>query len=46
VHQPNVPGDASALGFSGRFWAVLVPTGVGAGLGAIGLMALLRAVQQ
>lgn len=45
MHQPNVPGDASALGFSGRFWAVLVPTGVGAGLGAIGLMALLRAVQ-
>lgn len=45
VRQPNVPGESSALGFSVRFWAVLVPTGVGAGLGAIGLMALLRAVQ-
>jgi len=45
VRQPNVPGDQRALGFSARFWVVLVPVGIGAGLGAIGLMALLRAVQ-
>jgi CIC family chloride channel protein len=45
IMQPNVPASWTGAGFSGRFWGVLVLVGVGAGLGAIGLMALLRAVQ-
>lgn len=43
VSQPNVPDDLRS--FSLRFWAVLIATGVGAGLGAIALMSLLRFVQ-
>lgn len=43
--QPNVPLTWSGIGFSPRFWGVLVAVGIGAGLGAVVLMALLRAVQ-
>ncbi len=43
--QPNVPLTWSGIGYSTRFWAVLVTVGVGAGLGAVALMGLLRAVQ-
>lgn len=43
--QPNVPGDDVAVRYSATFWAVVLLTGIGAGLGGIVLMALLRAVQ-
>lgn len=46
VLQPNVPGDDDpAAGYSVRFWVVVLLTGVGAGIGAIGFMVLLHAVQ-
>ncbi len=42
--QPNIlPSGSTAL--SGRFWALVGLTGIGAGLGAGALMLLLRAVQ-
>ncbi|MBU2755194.1 hypothetical protein HFU84_10890 [Acidithiobacillus sp. CV18-2] len=37
--------DSSVLTFSPKFWLFIVVTGIGAGLGADGLMALLKAVQ-
>jgi len=43
--QPNVPISWQHTGGSPRFWAMVVLTGVGAGLGAIVLMGLLHAVQ-
>ena len=43
--QPNVPLTWSGIGFSPRFWGVLVAVGIGAGLGAVALMSLMRAVQ-
>jgi CIC family chloride channel protein len=43
--QPNDSAGAHLLGLSQRFWALLVLTGIGAGIGAGLLMRLLRAVQ-
>ena len=37
--------DSSVLTFSPKFWLFIVITGIGAGLGADGLMALLTTVQ-
>jgi hypothetical protein len=41
--QPNVPATVRELSL--RFWLALVATGVAAGLGAMAMMAVLRAVQ-
>lgn len=41
--QPNVPATVRELPL--RFWIALVATGVAAGLGAMAMMAVLRAVQ-
>ncbi|MST35212.1 hypothetical protein GHK86_21070, partial [Acidimicrobiaceae bacterium USS-CC1] len=43
TEQPNVPSRLAD--FPPHFWALVVLTGAGAGLGAIGFMALLHAVQ-
>jgi CIC family chloride channel protein len=43
VEQPNVPSRLADL--PPRFWVLLVLTGVAAGLGAIAMMDILRAVQ-
>lgn len=43
--QPNDAPTAVTLNFSPRFWVLIVITGIGAGLGASGLMALLAWVQ-
>jgi CIC family chloride channel protein len=43
--QPNVPRAWSGLGLSSRFWAMIVLSGIGGGVSAIALMALLRLVQ-
>jgi CIC family chloride channel protein len=43
--QPNVPRAWSGLGLSSRFWAMIVLSGIGGGISAIALMALLRLVQ-
>lgn len=45
MQQPNLPDNWDMAWGSWRFWAVLVLTGVGAGLGASLLMAILHAVQ-
>jgi chloride channel protein, CIC family len=43
--QPNVDAAGAAYLFSGRFWLLLIATGIGAGLGGCLLLALLQAVQ-
>jgi len=43
--QPNDSPDAVAVNFSLRFWVLVVLTGIGAGVGASLLMALLAWVQ-
>ena len=43
--QPNDSSGYVALNFSPRFWLLVVITGIGAGLGASLLMALLAVVQ-
>lgn len=43
--QPNVAGEGTSLGFSHRFWVLVVLTGAGAGIAAGLLMRLLRFVQ-
>ena len=43
--QPNDSPGYKALNFSPRFWLLVVITGIGAGLGASLLMALLAVVQ-
>ena len=43
--QPNVPGRGIVASYSRRFWGTVAVIGVGAGLGAAALIALLRAVQ-
>lgn len=43
--QPNVPISWSHTGGSPRFWILVVLTGVGAGVGAIVLMGILRDIQ-
>ena len=43
--QPNDSSGYTALNFSPRFWLLVVITGIGAGLGASLLMALLAVVQ-
>ncbi len=45
IMQPNVPPGLDVPGRSPRFWALVLLTGVGAGLGAGGLMLLLHLVQ-
>ncbi|MCL4423246.1 MAG: chloride channel protein [Actinobacteria bacterium] len=45
IMQPNVPASAAGSTFSVRFWLLVVATGIGAGLGADALMALLHSVQ-
>jgi hypothetical protein len=43
--QPNDAAGNRLIGFSLRFWTLLILTGIGAGIGAGLLMELLRAVQ-
>ena len=43
--QPNLFPGGGITALSGRFWLLLLPTGIGAGLAAGGLMLLLRAAQ-
>jgi len=45
AEQPNSPADWGAGAPSARFWSMVVLTGIGAGLGADGLMAVLHLVQ-
>jgi chloride channel protein, CIC family len=40
-HQPNVTGRGIVAGYSARFWTLVVFLGVGTGIGASALMALL-----
>ncbi len=43
--QPNIAAGNHLIGFSPRFWMLVILTGIGAGFGAGLLMKLLRAVQ-
>ncbi len=42
--QPNVTGRGIVAGYSARFWAMIAVLGALTGLGAAGLMKLLRLV--
>jgi chloride channel protein, CIC family len=44
--QPNIPGRGIVASYGLRFWTLVALIGLGAGLGAVALMELLRAVQQ
>lgn len=43
--QPNVPGRGIVASYGVRFWGLVVAIGVGAGIGGIAMMELLRLVQ-
>lgn len=43
--QPNLVEEESTRRFTPLFWALIVATGIGAGLGGAGLMLILRTIQ-
>ena len=43
--QPNIPGEGILAGYSARFWAMVIATGVAAGLAGAATVKLLGAVE-